>query len=162
MSKSSDTKIIQKATADKRIVLTFDFDFGDILTTSRKALPSVIIFRTHNQTPKHVQHYLTQVLSECSELLEKGTILIIQNRRYRIRELPISCGSLSLKVTGGRRRPVDRLVRIWSCFYHRERIYSQLEPFYFYAIDETVNAISAVKIDSLAGNRYRTANHNTE
>ena len=89
MSKSSDAEIIQKAITDKRIVLTFDLDFGDILATNRKALPSVIIFRTHNQTPRHVQHHLTQVLSECSTLLEKGAILIIQDKRYRIRELPI-------------------------------------------------------------------------
>ena len=49
-----DTEIAAKPVAERRIVLTFDLDFGDILAISGLNAPSVIIFRLRNQTPAAV------------------------------------------------------------------------------------------------------------
>lgn len=56
-----DTEIAAKAVAERRIVLTFDLDFGDILAAARSAVPSVVIFRLRNQTPAAVTPRLFQV-----------------------------------------------------------------------------------------------------
>ena len=49
-----DVQITTKAVAERRIVLTFDLDFGDILAIARSEAPSVIIFRLRDQTPSAV------------------------------------------------------------------------------------------------------------
>jgi predicted RNA binding protein YcfA (HicA-like mRNA interferase family) len=43
--------MMAKAVAESRIVLTFDLDFGDILTAAGSQGPSVMIFRLRSQTP---------------------------------------------------------------------------------------------------------------
>ena len=39
-----DPEIVSKAARERRIVLTFDLDFGDILAAARGEAPGVIIF----------------------------------------------------------------------------------------------------------------------
>lgn len=85
----SDAAILEKGRQEGRIVLTFDLDFGDLLATGGHPLPSVIIFRLHNQTPSSVTPRLLEVLSECSQELAKGAIVIVEDARYRLRRLPI-------------------------------------------------------------------------
>ena len=84
-----DREIMEKARQEERIVLTFDLDFGDLLATSSAPLPSVIIFRLQNTLPPFVTARLLEVLSECSEDLETGAIVMVEDSRYRLRQLPI-------------------------------------------------------------------------
>lgn len=84
-----DGAILEKAKKEERIVLTFDLDFGDILATGVHVLPSVIIFRLHNQTPSSVTPKLLEVLSKRSDDLAAGAIIIVEDARYRLRRLPI-------------------------------------------------------------------------
>jgi predicted nuclease of predicted toxin-antitoxin system len=49
-----DQAILLKAIEERRIVITFDLDFGDLLATRGGRRPSVIIFRLNNQTPSNV------------------------------------------------------------------------------------------------------------
>ena len=39
--KMKDSDILQKASSEERIVLTFDLDFGDLLAASGEKLPSI-------------------------------------------------------------------------------------------------------------------------
>ena len=87
--KMEDAGILDKARSESRIVLTFDLDFGDLLAASGERLPSVIIFRLRNQTPGAVRPRLFEILSECETDLEAGTIIIVEETRYRVRRLPI-------------------------------------------------------------------------
>lgn len=89
MHRASDPEILQKARNDKRIVLTCDLDFGEILSASGEDCPSVIIFRLENETPEHVNKRLKQVLPESTEALIKGAIVVVEEGRHRIRRLPI-------------------------------------------------------------------------
>lgn len=82
-------EIFEKAHRERRIVLTFDLDFGDLLAASRGLAPSVILFRLRNQTPAAVTPRLFGVLEACSAELERGAIIIVEDDGYRLRHLPI-------------------------------------------------------------------------
>lgn len=84
-----DTAILEQARRQGRIVLTFDLDFGDLLAAGLYDHPSVIIFRLRNQTPASVTPRLLEILSERSQELEQGAVVIVEEARYRIRRLPI-------------------------------------------------------------------------
>lgn len=89
MHRASDTEIVRKAKKEKRIVLTCDLDFGDIVSASDEKSPSVIIFRLENETPGNVNRRLKQVLKESSEYLQKGAIISVEETRHRVRSLPV-------------------------------------------------------------------------
>jgi predicted nuclease of predicted toxin-antitoxin system len=84
-----DSQIAAKAVTERRIVLTFDLDFGDILAAARSEAPSVIIFRLRNQTPAAVNPRLFRVIAECETELASGAIVIVENEGFRVRRLPI-------------------------------------------------------------------------
>ncbi|WKZ19758.1 MAG: DUF5615 family PIN-like protein [Candidatus Jettenia sp. CY-1] len=89
MHRSLDTEILSKAKDEKRIVLTCDLDFGALLSASGEYSPSVIIFRLENETPTNVNKRLYQVIKESSDVLIKGSIIVVEEGRYRVRKLPI-------------------------------------------------------------------------
>jgi predicted nuclease of predicted toxin-antitoxin system len=89
LERASDTNVIQKAKEEGRIILTFDLDFGDLMARSREELPSVVIFRLHDETPPAVLPRLKDILLNCSEDLQKGALILAGNSRNRIRRLPL-------------------------------------------------------------------------
>jgi len=84
-----DNGIFTKAEHEKRIILTFDLDFGEIAAASGKKIPSVITFRLRNTRTPHVIKRLGKVLNDSSEALKKGAIISVEESRHRIRLLPI-------------------------------------------------------------------------
>src|SRR5437764_15417882 len=84
-----DSDIVAKAAQEQRVVLTFDLDFGDILAVARTDTPSVIIFRLRNQTPAAVNPRLFRVISDCESALLSGAIVLVEEKGYRVRRLPI-------------------------------------------------------------------------
>ena len=89
LGRLSDAMIFDKTRNEGRILLTFDLDFGDLLATTLQSLPSVIIFSMRNQTPSSVIPRLLETLSHCSAELSAGAIVIVEDSRYRLRQLPI-------------------------------------------------------------------------
>src|SRR4030043_1593124 len=83
MHRSSDAEIVKKAQKEKRIVLTCDLDFGDIVSASGEKAPSVIILRLEDETPDNVNRRLKQVLRESSGDLKKGAIISVEETRHR-------------------------------------------------------------------------------
>ena len=84
-----DIDILRKAMADRRIVVTFDLDFGDLMAASGGALPSVITCRLADATPEFVTRRLLDVLQERAMDLEAGAMITVEDTRERIRRLPI-------------------------------------------------------------------------
>ncbi|PZP59569.1 MAG: hypothetical protein DI596_06530 [Azospira oryzae] len=84
-----DEEIFAKAIAEGRVVVTHDLDFGEIgaLTRGRKA--SVIVFRLHNPRLPQLIERLSSVLSDSTEALRQGAVVIVEDARHRIRPLPI-------------------------------------------------------------------------
>jgi len=84
-----DEEILKLALKEARVILTFDLDFGDLLAAGAYSLPSVIIFRLQDQTPASVTPKLLDLLAERGKDIEEGAIVIVEDRRYRLRRLPI-------------------------------------------------------------------------
>jgi predicted nuclease of predicted toxin-antitoxin system len=89
LERMSDVAILDKAKREGCIVLTFDLDFGDLLSATMQLLPSVVIFRLQNQSPPSVISRLLEVISNCHDDLSAGAIVIVEHARYRVRRLPI-------------------------------------------------------------------------
>jgi predicted nuclease of predicted toxin-antitoxin system len=80
--------IFEKATSEKRIILTFDLDFGEIVALSGGKPAGVVLFRLHNTRTPHVMDRLNTVLRESQQALEQGAIVVVEESRHRIRRLP--------------------------------------------------------------------------
>ena len=88
MAKSKDQEIFEYAIENDMILITTDLDFGNILAYTKSKKPSTIIFRLKNPSPEIVNQMLLLTLPRI-EPLKKGVIIVIEERRIRIRELPI-------------------------------------------------------------------------
>jgi predicted nuclease of predicted toxin-antitoxin system len=81
--------IFEKAHAEKRTILTFDLDFGEIVAFSGGRSVSVIIFRLHNTRTPNVINHLKKVLEESGRILERGAVVLVEDGLHRVRHLPI-------------------------------------------------------------------------
>jgi predicted nuclease of predicted toxin-antitoxin system len=84
-----DSDVFRKAAGERRILLTFDLDFGEILTLSQERTASVVLFRLHNTRTPHVIERLRVALDETKEMLEAGSIVVVEESRLRMRRLPL-------------------------------------------------------------------------
>ena|SRR3990172_973857 len=82
-------EIFDKAATEGRILLTFDLDFGEILSLSGGRLVSVILFRLHNTRTPHVRERLAKVLTESGRDLDQGAVVVVEESRHRVRRLPL-------------------------------------------------------------------------
>jgi predicted nuclease of predicted toxin-antitoxin system len=85
-----DPEIFEKATVENRVILTFDLDFGEIASLAKgKTSPGVIVFRLRNTRTNHVIDRLKSVLNSSEFELQSGAVIVVEETRHRIRELPI-------------------------------------------------------------------------
>jgi predicted nuclease of predicted toxin-antitoxin system len=85
-----DEDVFTKAVTENRTILTFDLDFAEILATAGSRVPSVVLFRLRNARADHVIKRLSAAFERAVESLERGAVVIVEEARIRIRELPIS------------------------------------------------------------------------
>ncbi len=78
----------EKAIAESRVVVTFDLDFGEIVALSKGRKAGVILFRLRNTRLSFVIQRLADVISECTDALMRGAIVIVEETRHRVREFP--------------------------------------------------------------------------
>ena len=82
-------EIFAKAVAEKRFVITFDLDFGEIIAASQGQLTSVSLFRLRDASSERVIERLSRVLEQSSGPLMDGAIVVVDDTRHRVRHLPI-------------------------------------------------------------------------
>jgi predicted nuclease of predicted toxin-antitoxin system len=82
-------EVFAKAVAENRVVLTFDLDFCEIAAMASGGPASVVVFRLRNARANHVIERLSAALGKVVEPLEKGAVVVIEESRVRIRQLPI-------------------------------------------------------------------------
>jgi predicted nuclease of predicted toxin-antitoxin system len=90
MQTCSDEEIFDFAQKDGRIIVSADTDFGTIIALRNERFPSIIIFRrTQNRKPAEQANLLISNMEQIKDSLIKGSIVIIEDIRIRIRSLPI-------------------------------------------------------------------------
>ena len=89
LERLEDSKILEKARAEARVLLAHDLDFGELLAVSGWRLPSVVIFRLRNMRPENVNRYLDRVIADHAAALDRGTVVTVTEGRVRVRPLPI-------------------------------------------------------------------------
>ncbi len=81
-------EIFLKAIQEDRIVVTFDLDFGEIVALSHGFKVPVIVLRLHNTRARNVIQRFEAVLPKLGLVQGEGSIIIIDETRYRFRKFP--------------------------------------------------------------------------
>jgi predicted nuclease of predicted toxin-antitoxin system len=89
MHRAPDREIFDAALAEDRVVLTFDLDFGDLAALGPDDRAHVVIFRLANARASNVIGRLAAVLADSADVFNRGVIVTVEDRRHRIRYLPI-------------------------------------------------------------------------
>ena len=73
-----DPEVVKIAKKEKRIIITFDLDFGEIYHQKESSNVGIIVLRLDNQTPENVNSVLGQFLSkDLSKLKQNMNSLIV-------------------------------------------------------------------------------------
>ena len=84
-----DREVFAKASAERRVILTFDLDYGEIVALSAPPSASVILFRLHDTSTPHVIARLEAVLEASAPQLERGAVVVVvEETRHRVRAFP--------------------------------------------------------------------------
>ena len=90
MQSASDTEILARALNENRIIVSADTDFGTLLARSTEIKPSFILFRgMTTRRPDTQLQILLANLSDLKEFLENGCVVVFDQNRIRVRNLPI-------------------------------------------------------------------------
>ena len=90
MQAVSDEQIFERAQSENRIVVPAGTDFGTLLALRQEREPSVILFRQQrDRIPARQATLLLANLSAIEEALAKGSIVVIEDTRIRVRALPV-------------------------------------------------------------------------
>lgn len=87
---TADARILQFARREKRIVVTQDLDFSDLVALGGHEQPSLITIRVSDPAPETVTSRLLSVLPRIQEDLRTGVAVTIDDESIRVRFLPIS------------------------------------------------------------------------
>ncbi|MBO3840581.1 MAG: DUF5615 family PIN-like protein [Candidatus Brockarchaeota archaeon] len=90
LSTSTDREIIDYAAKNSMILITMDLNVGRIIALIGGRKPSVILLRLRKPTVENVNKKLSYALNKTIDKLEKGIIVVLEEQRIRIRELPLS------------------------------------------------------------------------
>jgi predicted nuclease of predicted toxin-antitoxin system len=86
---ASDAEILRYADRNNMIVVTHDLDFGALLAASHASGPSVIQFRTQDVLSQKFVDVILSTLARFEVELAEGALVVIDERRSRVRVLPI-------------------------------------------------------------------------
>jgi predicted nuclease of predicted toxin-antitoxin system len=84
-----DKEIFDWARMNDYVVFTHDLDFGVLLAINKTNCPSVIQIRAQDVTPKNLFDVIYSTLIKYKDYINQGALITIDERRARIRILPI-------------------------------------------------------------------------
>lgn len=80
-----DTEILATATAQRRVLLTIDLDFGNIRHYPPEYHAGVIILRVRHSTVEQVHTILVQFLQTTPQTTIENTLIVIDHNKVRLR-----------------------------------------------------------------------------
>jgi len=86
---ASDVEIMDYANNHDYIVMTFDLDFGTILSITRDLKPSIAQIRSSIQKADNAVELICDALLHYSDELKAGAILSVDLHKSRVRFLPL-------------------------------------------------------------------------
>lgn len=90
MGAAEDETIFELAAREARVIVSADTDFGTLLALWQETKPSVILLRcVSQQRPEEQAELLVANLPNIADALEQGSIVVFDEKRIRIRPLPI-------------------------------------------------------------------------
>ncbi len=84
-----DSALMAWAIEHQCAVLTHDLDFGAALALSGSSGPSVIQIRCLNVLPVRIGPMVIDLLSRYGEIIKRGALIVADERRHRVRVLPL-------------------------------------------------------------------------
>lgn len=89
LDRAPDTAILDRARAEGRVVVTADLDFPRLLAVSRADGPGLILFRGGHYGEREATDRLAVALDRVPEHTLARSIVVIEKRRIRRRDLPV-------------------------------------------------------------------------
>jgi len=90
LQSADDSIIFSRAIVEDRILVSADTDFGTLLALWEENKPSIILFRrSAERSPDRQVKLLLANLPAIQKDLEKGNIIVFEQTRIRVRQLPI-------------------------------------------------------------------------
>ncbi len=84
---STDRQVLTRAVAERRILLTFDKDFGDLAYRCRlPATCGIVLFRISLPSPSIAVHLIKTILQSRNDWA--GHFSVVEENRLRMRALP--------------------------------------------------------------------------
>jgi predicted nuclease of predicted toxin-antitoxin system len=89
MGTATDKEIMSYALTENRVIVSADTDFGTLLALRDLPKPSFVLFRRSDKRPIALLMQLLSNLGQFADVLETGAVVVIEDKRIRIRSLPI-------------------------------------------------------------------------
>jgi len=91
LQRALDEEILARAALEQRTLLSADMDFGFLLASRRDPWPSVVLLRRLAfHRAELVVALLLANLPQLTEALEQGSLVVLEENRIRVRQLPIN------------------------------------------------------------------------
>jgi predicted nuclease of predicted toxin-antitoxin system len=89
LSKAEDEAVLETARQQGRILVTLDADFHALMAIQQAHTPSVIRVRREGLRSEAMAELLLDVLNRCGSDLASGVLVTVQEKRLRLRKLPL-------------------------------------------------------------------------
>ena len=90
LAEAEDSEIIRRASLEDRVIVTLDADFHSHLALTQACKPSVIRIRIEGLRAEEFSGLLQKVLNQCSDDLNTGAMISVNDFQIRVRRLPLA------------------------------------------------------------------------